>query len=315
MDNARAVLINDDWVHIRIGDGDYEAYLADIDSAWEVSAQAARLQIEAGEEPATLPECLRYTLIESSLRAWAQSSTPAVIVRTVQVGMWSPVRALSFARLIPDNARRAMMLAALAKSGLLDESQMRAAQTQAVASAKQIEFVGSRASTLSQIGSAMDAEQQYDALATGLEAALQNVDSPFGMSYSLQDILLKLPDALIARAVAGVLEVQNAEAKAWGLAILARRVPNDQREPLLQQGLDAALRIGVDVQRANALAQLAPQLTGEAVGIALDAALALKEGDWNTMPPSICLKPLRRWAHRSMMRRIGSRSPQWWSRS
>ena len=80
---------------------------------------------------------------------------------------------------------------------------------------------------------------------------------------------------------AGYWRSKNVEAKAWALATLAKRVPENRHFEVLQQGLEATLQIREsDVVKANAFAQLADQLTGDQVNIALDAILALEEGQW-----------------------------------
>ena len=281
-DELRGLFADANWLHARAKQGGYVRYLADLQVAWDVSYEVALRQIESGQEAVAFADCVHYALVESSLRSWAESRTPAVVARAVVMDFWTAERALSLAAIIPDEQRRSDMYAALSHLQSLTSEQTRAAQTEALDAAKQIEYTGSRAWALTTLAQETEPHQQLAVISDALEAALDAADARFGGNgYYLWTLIPKLPEHLFDTAQAGVLALRNPEAKAWALAELARRVPEAQRQDLLQQGLAAALQIQEsEVAQANALARLAGQLTGDLVNQALDAALALSEANW-----------------------------------
>ena len=170
IDELKVLFADPNWMHVRVETGDYSKYLADLQVAWESSYHKAVEQIAADEEATAFLECLHYALIETSIRSWAQSRTPSIVARALEVGLCTAEQAISIAELIPDEDRRARMFAALAKTGKLSSEQTGAATTEALEAAKNIRYPTSRARTLDLISKQTEAEQQHDALSAALES-------------------------------------------------------------------------------------------------------------------------------------------------
>src|SRR5215216_4723324 len=94
-------------MHRCIAESTLDDYLADLTTAWDLAHQEAIQQIEADESPTAIVECVRYALIATSLNNVAESYVPELVARAVEIGLWTPERALSVAAHVPDEQRRA----------------------------------------------------------------------------------------------------------------------------------------------------------------------------------------------------------------
>jgi len=54
----------------------YDGFLADLERAWDHAHQQAYRQIQAGEEPSALVDCVRYALLQSSINSLSANYTP-----------------------------------------------------------------------------------------------------------------------------------------------------------------------------------------------------------------------------------------------
>lgn len=147
----RALFDNHDWMHVRFeGDGYvYNGYIEDLALAWEKHAHLAALQqIDTGDEPKALVECLRYALIRTSINARAKNFVPELVARAVQTGLWSPQRALNIAAIIPVAVQRAWTYVDLLKTGKLNMQSYHICQTRLLETALSIETENDKVSVL-----------------------------------------------------------------------------------------------------------------------------------------------------------------------
>ena len=71
-DEIRALFADHAWLLARVSQsGQYDAYLADLDTAWQLSTEEANRQIVAGKEATALLDCIRYALIQTSINSIA----------------------------------------------------------------------------------------------------------------------------------------------------------------------------------------------------------------------------------------------------
>ena len=90
--------------------GTLSEYRADLDRARRLAADRTDRDLRLGRPAPSLALEIRYLMIDSAIRA----SVPAeLIARLVESGLWSPARALFYARQPADLASRARMLAVL----------------------------------------------------------------------------------------------------------------------------------------------------------------------------------------------------------
>jgi hypothetical protein len=89
--------------------------------AWQGAHEEVHVQIEAGQAPAAMAECVRYALIRTSINSLSANYVPALVAQAVKTGLWPAERALSVARQVPDPQERLSMLAALLDTGLYPE--------------------------------------------------------------------------------------------------------------------------------------------------------------------------------------------------
>jgi hypothetical protein len=268
-------------MHRCIAELTFDDYLAALTTAWDLAHQKAIQQIEADEAPTAIIDCIRYALIATSLNNVAESYVPELVARAVETGLWTPERALSIAAHISDEQRRAAMYGSLLATGKLDATQITFVKTSALNAAQSIPDEWSRAFALEHLAGQIQDEQQDEAQEAALGSALQSADGDFGgNTHTLWSLIKKLDGVLLENARQRVPQLKNAEARAWALSALAKRFSGEIRQQLLADGLDSAIEISDELNRANALSQLANQLDGSLVSRGLEAVLAMQDGRW-----------------------------------
>ncbi len=282
-----ALFENSNWLHVRVAQGGYDLYLADLAIAWEVSYQEALKQIEAEEESSALIDCIHYAFIETSLRSWAATHTPSIIAQAVERKLWSPKRALSLAAIIPDERRRADLYRVLANTSELTREQQANSRKEALNAAQEIDFLPYQVSALHALAKETEGEQQHKAFADALSGAVREADAFGGLNgISLWQLIPELPSDLVSDALAAVMLLKNPEARAWALSAVAKRLPENEREALYRKCLDSvqemqkAVSDWAEVRQANALAQFSSYLKGELAVKALEIALQFTESEW-----------------------------------
>src|SRR5437868_2800131 len=77
-DELRALFADQAWMRVRVAQGTYSGYLADLQIAWEVAEQQTNQQIDADQDPAAMRDLFHLALIETSLRTWAEQLSPSI---------------------------------------------------------------------------------------------------------------------------------------------------------------------------------------------------------------------------------------------
>lgn len=101
------------WARLRRSDHRVDGYLDDLDRFWRIATAKALEQIAADGSPDALVDCVRCSLIQTSLNSGTATYPPQVMARAVELGLWSLDRALSTLQRVPDNGRRFDGLVAL----------------------------------------------------------------------------------------------------------------------------------------------------------------------------------------------------------
>jgi hypothetical protein len=279
--------------------GEYAAVMTDIDAAWETAHAEASRQIEAGEEPWVLVECLRIALLESGMRSWAATRTPSIVARAVELGLWTPERALALAELIPaEKENEAVdLMSAVIGTGKLAPDAANAAIDRAHALLEQLGFMTSFETHFVKLSQSAAVYSRADVAEAALNAALTSADGRYTSNTpALYELMPILPESLFDTALTGITGIKNNEAKLWALGELAPRLSGTLWEKAQSVGVAAAeamlteregipempehLRPRQDINIANGMLHLGPHLNGEFVERALVVGLKFEERDW-----------------------------------
>jgi hypothetical protein len=297
-DDRLRELISQQWMTARLeGSGHaYDGFLGDVMLAWRQAHKEAQGQIEAGQAPAALAECVRYALIRTSLNSLEAHCDPALVARAVETGLWPVEQALFVAHLEYYPRYRVDMFAALLATGRLSPEQSTRAQEAGLAEALAIEDWAFRARALARLAPHLSGQ----ALSRGLAAALA-IEEEYDMAWALSlagaapgpwdrvDLFAALlatdrlgPEQSAQAQEAGLAAAQAIEVarRAQALAILMPQLSGEAHTKAVKRGRAAARGLkGCD--QVSALAALAPQLSGEAQTQALTQGLkaALAIGD------------------------------------
>jgi hypothetical protein len=110
--------------------------------------------------------CIRYALIRTSINSIAGNYEPALVARAVEVGLWSPERALSVARRVPEASKRAGMVAAILGTGKLSPAQREEAEKAGLEAAMAVRYERWRAEELAALVPHLSGETKHQALQT-----------------------------------------------------------------------------------------------------------------------------------------------------
>lgn len=280
--------------------GEYAAVMTDIGAAWEIAHAGASRQMAAGEEPWALVECMRIALLESGMRSWAATRTPSIMARAVELGLWTPERALALTELIPagsENEAVNLMSAAIGTGKLAPEA-ANAAIDRARALLERREYASAFDLSYMRLAKVAGVYGRSDIAAAALEAALKSADGRYSSNTpALYELMSVLPDSLFDAALTGVAVIKNNEAKLWALGELAPKLSGTLRDKAQSVGIAAAeamltergdgmpgmpdhLRPRKDINIANGMLRLGPRLAGEYVERALVVGLKFEERDW-----------------------------------
>ena len=319
-DRLRTLFDDDAWLHARVEYGGfaYDGYLADLALAWDRFAQPrARAGAEDESATAALADVVRFALIRSSLNSVAGNNPPAIVVRAVETGVWSPERALAIAARVPKPAQRAMLLARLlAQEGLSDDQRGRA-RTDALTALRAVDQDDEKLDALAALAPGLTSEfaQQALELARSVDrerraAALAAVAplfseearseilaaavaaAPATPSYHVS-VWTALAAALDPVADAALLRQAIDEVRKGGenlgryqpaaLAALSSRLVEPERSRIAAEALAALEREPNDKDHVYVLREAMPHLTGpirqQAAQLGLEIALRLKPID------------------------------------
>ncbi len=263
----RALFESDTWLQARLANDGYiyDGYLNDLELAWRHS----ETQIGAGDAEA-LAECMRYALIYATVNSVARNYEPELIIRAVEVGFWTPERALSVAAKRPDARQRAELFTTLIP--MVPTEAREPALAQALAAAREIEGERSRAEVLAALAPQLTGRLLAEALAAVREIAYES-----RRAEVLAALAPQLTGRLLAEALAAAREIEGERSRAEVLAALAPQLTGAMREHILSEALAAARGIADVYARAKVLEALAPQLTGRLLAEALAAVRGIAD--------------------------------------
>lgn len=261
-DGLAALFSNHQWLHARVPAANYEydGYIADLMLTWERTHTLIRYELETGQPSSTFLDCVRYTLIRTTINSLAAEYDASLVARAVETGIWSPSRALSVASKIPNKHERiafiTTILATKSFQEISNQEIRRRAEKEGVAAALAIQEEEFQAGILVTLTPHLSVEAQERALQAGLAAARTIHDEAY-RADALAVLAPHLKGYLQQEGLAAALTIGDEWSRADALAALAPYL----NQQLLQEGLTAARAIQNEQFRAKVLAALAPQLS------------------------------------------------------
>jgi NB-ARC domain/TIR domain len=264
------------WLRVRVRQSEYlyDGYLADLAAAWDGFAfPEMRHQIARGDEPVVFAKLIRYAIIRTSINSIAGNFPESVVAQAVEMEVWTPDRALNLAANVADPRQRIGLYVALLKTGKLNQQQQADACRLGVDAALSLavtdayDIFSPRAAALTALLPYLEGEEKNTAVRLALDAALAIEFLPGSTDEQLGPLAPYLEGQFLERALQSAIRMAW-RPRAYALAALAPRLGVDQ----LRQALEAAREIGMDDNRAKALAGLVPYLCGD------ERATALREG-------------------------------------
>jgi hypothetical protein len=280
LDDLRSLFADQSWMNVRVPQSRYlyDGYLADLDVVWRRAHAEAHRQIDAGEEPVAIGDCVRYALIRTSINSLAANYVPELVARAVETGLWPAERALSVTIRVPDPKSRAKLWTAILRVGTLTDRERQQAAELALATALAISDGRSRVGALTALAPQLTGEARDRALEQRLTAALAIGDEEY-RAFTLMALAPQLTgearDRALEQGLASAQAIYFEGFKVHALATLASHLMGEARDRVLEQGTAAAAAIFNEESRAIALTTLAPQLTGPLLEQGLVAALAI----------------------------------------
>jgi len=236
---------DDRWLNARVTAGGYlyDGYVADLETVWfEIAEPAAQAQVEANAESfSAFPMVARLALIRTSINSLASNHIQELVARAVEINLldWTPVRALSIARHLPNALSRASFYARLIQTGRFSVEETMIVSESALAAVRLLE----------------EPADQIEAFARVLPI------------FSLGD-----RPALIEEALGKVAQMPEAQVRIHAIAQLAPFLNPEQRSALTIKALDEAVALKLDKPRTAALMILAPHVPTEGHARILSAA-------------------------------------------
>ncbi len=262
------------WLRARVSQqaSTYDGYLADLSLALECASAETTRQIEADQEPTSYSDCIRFTLIHTSINSIAGNYIPELIAKAVEVGIWTPDQAMSIAAKVPQSEQRANTHLLLLETGRLSTKQRNKAQQEALDYALALWDEEAKARLLARLVPLLSEELLEQAVATA--GAMTNHLAYANLSLALiprlngerrTDILRKSLEA----ALATVDDIPGRDAFIALAPLLS--------EELLEPALHATLKETSRLYRTEMVAALAPRITGKLLEEALELTLAMPE--------------------------------------
>jgi CHAT domain/NB-ARC domain len=307
IDELKGLFVDQRWLHVRVPQRDYtyDGYLADLSLASEYAYAEVSRQIDANQEPGAFADCVRYLLIRTSINGIAENYIPELIARAVEVGLWTPRRALSVAARVPSRTKQAWMSLVLLRTGSLSREQQEEALRLGLRATLALTNQRKRAQMLIALVPLLTIEQRTQLLEWALKTALVLDEREYArvlitlvpqLTGGLLERALKaalaltdeqargrvlaalapqLTGELLMQALEATLALRHKRTYAKALAALAPQLPTEQRTEVLKLAMEATLVLTDEKTHMDVLVALAPQLTGELLARALEAVLAL----------------------------------------
>lgn len=199
--------------------GTLAEYRSDLDRARRLAADRTDRNLRLGRLAPSLALELRYLMIDSAIRA----SVPVeLIARLAGCGLWTPARALFYARQPVDLSSRATRLAALLPA--LPEDQQPAVAREALTLASQVASPYVRAWTCSVLADYLPEAEACEAAAQGLAAARAVMDDD-DRARLLESLAEQVPAALLPDVAGLAHEIGDEDERVRALLALVPLVP------------------------------------------------------------------------------------------
>jgi len=263
-------MISQPWMVARYNGGGYtyDGFIADLTLAWEHAHAETERQLES-EHQTALAQCVKYALIRTSISSLSSNYVPALVARAVKTGLWTPERALSVAGRMLNARERDATYSALLATEKLTGDQLTRAQHEGLAAALALGEEEDQALALAVLSPHLTSEQSRQGL-----AAASTFKSYENRVKALSALAPRLTETDHQQALQMGLAAALCMDSEWGQAdALATLAPHLTGE-LLRQGLAAALVFSDKEHRVRTLTALAPRLTGEDQQRALQQGLA-----------------------------------------
>jgi hypothetical protein len=219
----------------------------------------------AHQPAAAVADELRYHLIAASITSRTTNISVDLLTALLREGIWTSARAVAHAGRLASPAARALALTALAphlpageRAGVL-ESALTA--TSAVSAG----YV--RAGLLIRLAALLPADRRPPVLAEALDATLA-LAGELQRSERLRELAPHLRGEQFGVALANADAIVSSRGRAAALTALVPHLPAECRPAVLARALTAASMISGEPHRAQALADLAQYVPGQAVAVA-----------------------------------------------
>jgi hypothetical protein len=319
LDQLAALFADDGWLQARVRhDGyTYDGYLADLERAWQQAQATAAQHTDEAAVQTALAALIHYALIRTTINSLSGNYPPALVARAIEIGLWTPERALSIAYKVADKAQRVKMIIPILATTRCTASQSLAAVATALQAALAIRDEESKAQVLAalaphldkddlttvlqatlairdgwskaQVLAALAPQLDQDDLTTALQATLAIRDERY-KAQVLAALAPHLDKDDLTTAVQAALAIGGGRSKAQVLAALAPQLDQEQRQRALTAAFQSTLAIWDERYKAQVLAALAPHLVQDDLTTALRATLAIRDG-WSKVQALAALAP------------------------
>ncbi|HYU71946.1 MAG TPA: NB-ARC domain-containing protein [Ktedonobacteraceae bacterium] len=248
----------------------YDGYLADLSLAMEYASSETKGQIEADQEPESFANCIRYTLIHTSINSIAGNHVPELIARAVQVGVWTPDQAMSIARNIPQAEQQTNAYLLLLETEKLSKKHQEKAQQAVLEYARTMREEDAKARMLARLAPLLTEELFEQAVAVAETMADRLAYANLSMAL-LPQLIGEKRTKTLRSVLDAILPLNNDISRRDLFKTLVPQLTDD----LLASALNAALEGTNGLDRVDMLFALAPRLTGNLLEQALEATLAI----------------------------------------
>lgn len=169
-------LVEENWIRVRHERSDYtyDGLLGDLDIIWRAAEKSDEPEIRAGRPAPYIAQQVRSALGFASVNSLASNIPTWLFAARVKTSVWTPAKALSYARRVPDSTTRFEVLITLAAQ--VAEPVKTEALGAAFSSAKQIIVDEKRAQALTKLLPYLPEALRPEALALAVFASQQLTD-------------------------------------------------------------------------------------------------------------------------------------------
>jgi hypothetical protein len=256
------------WYAAQERAGTLAEYRVDLERARRHAAARTDQDVRLGRPATSLALELRYLMIDSTVRTLTTSVPRTLVGRLVQSGLWSPARALFYARQLGDLADRATSLAVLIP--YLPEEDWPVVAHEAAAVAREVATPYWRAWSFSWLVGNEAAGALSDEAAASALAATAEVTMAADRAQLLAWLADDLPTGFLPEAAGLALAIPDEGERAYALNALIPRLP----ELVLPEILTALPAMTDSYVRAQVIAAIASR--GGSVAMADELAEAAR---------------------------------------